>query len=823
MFRNYLAAALRNVLRNRAVTLINITGLAIGFAAALMIALYVRYEYSYETFIPGYERIYRLSVQMPTPTGGVESYDMSHLQAARWLELDFPEIEHTARIDAEWLNLTAGSVEYKDQTYSADPDFFRLFPIPAVAGDLSRALDSPDGVAISRTIARKYFGNDHPIGKLMEVERSDARSHTVLHVAAVFEDLPGNSHLNFRIVVSSRANSSLKRLDSRSAEDQQRSFIHTYFRLRPGADIARIESQLPDFLGRHLPKGEAGGIKLTILPISQIHLAPEAKFSMKPRGNPQALRGLSFVGVIIALIAVMNYVNLTTARSTQRSVEVGVRKLSGARRRDLWLQFSAESLLQVVFAMLIAVSLVELALPWFRSLLDAHNEIYAAPTIRFDYWRDPSLAAAIAAATLLDGIVAAAYPALVLANMRPAAVFKGTLVGSSGASLRRIIVVLQFAMLIGLIFATTLVHRQTDFALRSAARIDTDLVALYWLWTEPEHTGRPAPAFVNELPKIPGVRAVTAANGLPINVADQRWMFNLPGKLPLLIHQGIIDYNFFDFYRIPLLAGRKLARDRATDRMDPADRTRAFAVIINETAVKALGFSSPEAALGQTLIPGAWPADYPGPSAVSIVGIAADFPIDSVRHPIEPTLFFVLEEALGTISVRVAGDDVPGTMERVDRAWKKFGQPRAQLGALVESWYRDLYADIVMQRTTLTLFSGCAIFLAALGLLGLSTYTMQRRTREIGIRKAMGANTGDVMRLLLWSFSKPVLWASLVAWPVTGWLMYRWLEGFVYRVPLGWWWLPASTAIALLISLLTVSFHSFVAARARPVASLRYE
>jgi putative ABC transport system permease protein len=466
---------------------------------------------------------------------------------------------------------------------------------------------------------------------------------------------------------------------------------------------------------------------------------------------------------------------------------------------------------------------VELALPGFRSLLDAHNEIYSAPTITFDYWRDPSLAAAIGAVTLLVGLIAAAYPALLLANLRPAAVFKGMLGGSSGAALRRMVVVLQFAMLIGLIFATTLVHRQTDYALKSAARIDTDLVSLYWVWTEPEHAGRPALAFVNELPKIAGVRDVTTANGLPINVADQAWPFNLAGKTPVVIHQGVIDYNFFDFYRIPLLAGRQLSGERTTDRMDPADRTRAFSVIINETAVRALGFASREAALGQTLTPRPWPADYPGPSAVSIVGVTADFPINSVRRPVEPTMFFVLEEALGTISVRIAGDDVPATMERVDRAWKQFGQPRAQLGALVESWYRDLYSDIVMQRTTLTLFSGCAIFLAALGLLGLSTFTVQRRTREIGIRKAMGADTGDIMRLLLWSFSKPVLWASVVAWPVAAWLMHRWLEGFVYRVPLGWWWLPASTAIALLISLLTVSFHSFIAARARPVASLRYE
>jgi putative ABC transport system permease protein len=294
----------------------------------------------------------------------------------------------------------------------------------------------------------------------------------------------------------------------------------------------------------------------------------------------------------------------------------------------------------------------------------------------------------------------------------------------------------------------------------------------------------------------------------------------------VLLQVAAVDLNFFDFYGVRLLAGRSFSPALATDRFVFAEATRPLSVIVNEAAVKRLGFSDSAEAVGKILHPRntAWPyQNAPTPEPLTIVGVVADFPINSVRSEIEPSIYFVFESVLGMLSIRIAGENMPETLAALRAAWKKTGQKHPEVGWFLESHYRQLYADVILQQKTLSLFAGCAVFLAALGLLGLSIYTAQRRTREIGIRKVMGASTGDIMKLLLWAFSKPVLWASLIAWPVAAWLMQGWLEGFAYRVPLGWWWLPAASAASLAISLLTVSAHSYAVARQHPAGSLRHE
>ena len=262
--------------------------------------------------------------------------------------------------------------------------------------------------------------------------------------------------------------------------------------------------------------------------------------------------------------------------------------------------------------------------------------------------------------------------------------------------------------------------------------------------------------------------------------------------------------------------------------MSIAETSRPINVIINETAARQMGFPDPQQIVGKTLEPYSWMFSsngikVPKPDPITVVGVVADFPIDSVRRSIEPTVYFAYDAAMVMVSIRIAGHQLPETMQALAAAWKKHGQPRAQEGWLLDGYYRKLYADVILQQRTLALFAGCAVFLAALGLFGLSIYTAQRRTREIGIRKVMGAGTPDIMAMLLWAFSKPVLWASLIAWPISAWLMHRWLEGFAYRVPLGWWWLPAATLAALAIALVTVSAHSYLVARASPANALRYE
>jgi putative ABC transport system permease protein len=668
-------------------------------------------------------------------------------------------------------------------------------------------------------MARKYFGTDAPLGETLTVEKKIA-----LRVTAVFEDLPGNSHLNFRIVASGKAPLSLHFADSLADDDNRPINTHTYFGLKPGTDIRRVRARLPDFLRSHWSAEDAKAMRLIAIPIADIHLSPPGRGSMKPRGNPVTLRALTLVGALIVLIAVINFVNLSLARVAQRSVEVGIRKLAGARHRDLWIQLSAESLLYVAFAMLTAISLVELALPTFCALVDLGADLFATPSITFHYWRDGALAGAIAVTTLSVSLLASAYPSLVLSRLRPAAVLKGAFLGNAGARQRRLLVIAQFALLIGLIFATSVIYRQTNYALNAALRIDTEHVVIFNLWSNPAVPGRAAQTFFDEVPKIPGVRGITSSNALPTNSQMVTLPFGAESQIAVQIQIAVTDYNFFDFYRVPLIAGRTLSPEMATDHYEYAHSARPLSVVLNETAARKLGFADPADAVGKVVRPLYWPSNFPPvPTPITIVGVTADFPDGSIRRPIEPKLYFMLDSALSVISIRISGVDVPATMAALDQAWKRFGQPRVQQGWLLEQHYRGLYADIILQRKTLTLFAGCAIFLGMLGLLGLSAYTVQRRVKEIGVRKSLGASTGDILRLLLWAFSKPVLWASVLAWPLTAWLMHRWLQGFVYRVDLGWWWLPAATIAALVVALITVAAHSIVAARSRPVASLRYE
>jgi len=820
MLRNYFMAALRNLTRNRIISFINIAGLAVGLAAATLVALYVRYEHSYERFISGYENVYRFSLDVNWMGTDLEHRDQSSQHNAGWLKLDFPEIEYVARFNETWRTVATGSHAFKEQVFEGDPDLFRVLPIPALAGDLGASLDEPGKIAISRAIARKYFGTDKAVGRKLDLDHGRP-----FIVSAVFEDLPGNSHLNFRLVVSALGKSGIATEDAMAADNLGSMGMYTYVRLRPGASVEGMRRQMPQFMKKHYGILEAA-FAPQIVAIKDIHLSPDVKRALRPRGNPRALDALALVGSLIVLIAVFNFVNLTTARAARRGIEVGVRKLAGARRRDLILQFMGESLLYVAVAMLLAMSLVELALPAFRALLDPGENISVPPSIVFDYWRSAPLLAAIAGTTLLVGALAAVYPALVLSSFRPAVVFRGAaLQGSGGARVRECLVILQFAILTGLLFAAIVIFRQTDFALHSALRIDTDQVVIYNLDNESMSGGVPGQAFREAAAAIPGVVGITASGNIPTDSFIPNASFTDGQGEMALLQVAAVAPNFFDFYRIRLLAGRPFSKDLATDRFVYAEAKRPLSVIANEAAVKRLGFASNADAIGKILHPRTgWPyQNAPPPEPLTIVGVVADFPIGSVRREIEPSIYFIFEPVLVTLSIRVSGQSMPETLEALRATWKKTGQNRPEEGWLLEGYYRQLYADIILQQKTLTLFTGCAVFLAGLGLFGLSIYTAQRRTKEIGIRKVMGAGTADVMRLLLWAFSKPVLWASLVAWPIAAWLMLRWLDGFAYRVPLGWWWLPIASLMALIIALMTVSAHSYAVARQQPAGALRYE
>lgn len=815
MWRNYLSAALRNLSRNRLYACINIAGLAIGLTAAIFAGLFVREELSYERFIPGYEHIYRAAMTRQTPGTAAAPYSMAYYRVAEWLESDFPEIQNVARVWALRRSLRQGDIEAEQTVGFADEDFFRVFALPVVAGDLANALSTPDSIVLTRQAARKYFGEDAPIGKTLEVDRS-----TVMRVTAVMEDLPSNTHLNFTVIASSAG--LLQRLAKLPPFNVHNFESHTYFSLDPATSIHELDERLGTLIDRHQKFPPGIQLSLDVQPIADIHLHSAAQFPLKPPGDLQTTYAMMAIGILVVVIAGINFVNLMTARAAQRAIEVGIRKVAGASRRDLMLQFIGESLIYVALAMLVAVAAVELLMPYFNALLDRSHGDYTAPAIAFEYWRDPTLALSLVSALLVIGIAAGSYPAAVLSSFRPINTLKTGGVGAGSFKVRQLLVVLQFAVLVILILATMVIHRQTQFALHEGLRIDRDQVLLL-TFRDP----KARQTFQDALRELPGIEDVTSSHTAPTNRGTIQLTVERPGGSQTALQFTPVDFNFHEFYGLQPLAGRLFSRERGTDAV-PANVASAtttgqgaeqLSLVVNESTVRALGLATPAEAVGQILKIKEWSPKL----QYRIVGVVPDFPVDSIRVPIQPTVHFVDQSRLSMISARLSGQSIPETLARIDRLWQRLGEPRPVERQFLDDYYDFLYSDVRQQARLFNSFTLIALVIASLGLFGLSVFSVQQRTKEVGIRKAMGAGTQEIMGLLLWQFTRPVLLATALALPLGGWLMQRWLNGFAQRAPLDAWLLLFAGAAAISIGTLTVAAHVYFVARWRPVAALRYE
>ena len=563
MWRNYLSAALRNLSRNRLYAAINIVGLAIGLTALIFTGLFVREELSYDRFIPGYESIYRVSMTRQTPGTAAAPYSMAYYRVAEWLDSDFPEIQAISRLWMVRRSLRRGDFEAQQLVGYADPDFFRVFALPVVAGDLANALSTPDGVVLTRQAARRYFAEDMPIGRTIEVDRS-----TVLRVTAVIEDLPSNTHLNFTVIASSAV---LQQALAKLPEFHIRKFeAHTYFTLDPATSIHDLDQRLATLIDRH--QKFPPGIQLTLdaLPIADVHLRSVAQFPLKPPGDLKTIYAVSAIGILVMLIAGINFVNLMTARAAQRAVEVGIRKVAGASRRDLMLQFIGESLIYVALAMLVAIAVVELLMPYFNAMLDRSRGDYTAPTIAFEYWRDPTLALSLLSALLVIGIAAGLYPAVVLSSFRPIHTLKAGIISGTGSfKVRQSLVVFQFAVLVMFTLATAVIHRQTQFALNEGLRIDHDQVLLV-SFRDP----KVRQSFQGALEELPGIEAVTSSHTAPTNLGTTQLTVEHSGGSPTAVQFTPVDFDFHAFYGLQPLAGRLFSRERGTDAV-PANAASA--------------------------------------------------------------------------------------------------------------------------------------------------------------------------------------------------------------------------------------------------------
>jgi putative ABC transport system permease protein len=823
MWRNYLTTALRHLARNRLYAAISIASLAVGFAVAVLVGVFLRHELSYDRFLPDYGRLYVVrQVFLPPGQGPLWRYNDVRTDVAAGLRADFPQVEDVARLQHREVGIQQGADIATEPDFGwADPNLFQVLRLPFLAGDPATALTRPDGVVLTAAMARKYFGSEDVLGRALTVRPltsaamgGEAGAAIPLQVTGVLKDLPSETHLKIEIFGALVGPGR----EPEPPDSSVRAF--TYVRLRPGASASKVRQALSDFAARRIPPDilNGGRLALELAPLSELHL-PSVRIdnpgAINPTGDRTLLKVVGVIGLLILLAAAVNFIGLTTARASERAVEVGVRKTAGARRSHLVAQFLAEAGVQVGVAFLVALALAELLAPDLGHVLDR--------SMALDYGGDKAFLAALAAAAVFVGLAAGFYPAWVLSSFRPAAALKGAVAGDGGsARARQLLVIIQFAVLLILMSVIVTVWRQTRLVLDHAERSGVRQVLLV--------DGRPicGTALERRILALPGVRAgVCSSNTMLHNGGGESSAIDRAGH-EISIVLGPVDPGFFEFYGLRPVAGRVFQAAR------PGDQPMAFdpdavepPVVLNEAAVRRLGFASPQAAVGQSV---RWSrlswrlgaeARYL-PDRSQVLGVTPDYAGTS-REAVKPMIFWVEPGLNLTLSLDVARGYEPQVAAAIDRLWKQAGRAHALDIRLLDQEVRIAYGDVL---ATGRVVSGCAVIalaLAATGLFALAAYTTERRTKEFGVRKAMGASATDIARLLLWDFSKPVLIAAIVAAPV-GWFAMRWwLQGFADRVALTPESFIAVTVVAVAIAWATVLAHTLRVARTRPVNALRYE
>jgi putative ABC transport system permease protein len=798
MFDNYLAAALRHLARNRLYSAISIFGLAVGLCAALMAALVIDSELRYDHFLPGYEHTY-LAVSVGTPPGHAPLYYRdSNSRLAALLQL-----YSNARVTRLWpekVQLRHDAIESKEAIYWADPNVFEVLPLPRFAGDLAHALQRPDSLVLTRSMARKYFGRDDARGQTLLL----AGTHPMT-VTAVLEDLPP-SQLESGIFASGvAANSALAQnkvpgVDSVAFQVT----VRTYLRVFDDRSLEALRNTLAEIVRRMWPlRPPDVGLTMEFARFDAVHAFPAFNPGLNSR---LALTGI--VGALILFVACVNFVNLLTARSVNRAKEVAVRKVAGASRRALVAQFIGESFVYVAIATLLGLALAEWGLPYVNAFLHS--------SARADWWRDPTLVAWAAMVAVILGVLVGAYPALVLSAFRPAGVLNGSRRYLPGAHVvRQSLVTLQFAVLIGLMIVAGVVWEQRRFATTAALRVDTDQMLVI---RSPCNT-----VFVTELRSLPGVRGAGCSGDQLLGDVESLMSVGRPHAGLHSIDMVPVQKGTLELYGVKPLAGSlsELAGSGAGDLTRWSSPTARFA--INETAARALGFATAGVAIGQSVRAQTFGG---GPEDNRIVAVVPDFSLASVEKPVVASAYFEsgpLPPGMSVVNAKLGGHQLPETLAGIDRLWLVTGGRGPIDRFFMNDHIQSLYISLLREAQAFAVFCAVALLLACLGLLGLSASVAERRTREIGIRKATGAGTLDIVRLLLFQFGKPVVWANLIAWPIAGYAMSRWLRTFAYHVHLQPALFAAAASVALIIALLTVSTHSILVARSRTAAALRYE
>jgi len=813
VIRNYIATVLRNARRAPVYFATNVLGLSIGFMAALFAALFVQYELTYNHWVPDHERIYTVVTRYaPVRGGDPVEWTYAYRDTARWLALDFPEVEAAARMRSQSeVIVTRGAVREADITVAAaDPTFFSVMAFPAIAGETKTALTAPDSIVVTRSFARRYFGRDMPMGETIDID-----GH-LLHVTAVLEDLPSNKSFAgsgpAEAFISANAPFSvLAKWDAQAfspnAERGHMVFGGAYVKLQPGVNSADLDARLGEFADRRLPRDLLGESALRLLPIGALNppaLNNPAFTTLRERFYANVF-GVAGIGLLVLFGACLNYVNAVTGRAMRRAVEVGVRKASGALRMDLVLQFIGEGIAVTLLAMGLALLSLSALLPAIGGYLDRDLFLHTLGA------RDIVLLLAV---TVLVGACAGIYPALVLASLHPSAAFRTT--GPTGRrrfGLREGLVVVQFAIFTAITVVTLTVYRQSGYAARQTASFISERVVFA--------KGGCLSPFMAALQDLPGIEAVTCGHfGSAVYGSIVEGPEN-PGQ-PAVIAFKPIDGQFFHVFDLETTAGRKLVSDTDTG-----------GVVLNEAAARLIGFATPAEAMGQTVSwrrKSTWDKAPDLDATTPVLGVVADS-FTSVEYEPTPTLYYAdvpllqqgTEGPSNAATIKLTGQDIVGTLQAFDALAARMGTERPIRREFADQWIGEMYAELTRQMRAVALITGVSLLVAVVGLVGLSAAIAERKLKEVGIRKAMGAGRVEILVLMLSQFCRPVALANLIAWPAAYAAAGRWLDGFIKHVDLAAWTFMAASAGIAAVAAVTVLWHALSVARTQPVHALRYE
>nr|WP_295870609.1 ABC transporter permease [uncultured Chitinophaga sp.] len=798
MLRNYFKIAWRNLLRNPGYSFINMFGLAIGLACFILILLFVQHEWSFDRFHTNADGIFRVVQQRPVSKG--QSYWSTTSPAlAGALMREFPEVKTATTVEPTFNPLlSVGDKHFKEQGIFADTVFLRLFNFPFLEGDPETALKTPGGIVLTASMARRIFGEQDPIGKTILYQGN--QPHTVTGVMA---DVPAASHLQFQYILPVTADPHY--VDCSVKEPWMNNGVYTYALLNNPAAAPQLEQRLHAYIDENLSRWRPEDrLRFLLQPLHDIHLHSQHldTLEFEKSGSDKYVYLFLAIGFVILLLACVNYTNLAVARSARRAQEIGMRKVAGAMRGQLIAQFLGESLIMTTLALVLALGLVHLLLPFFSQLMDR--------SLRIDYFGNRFLLPGLLLLVLLVSLLSGSYPAFLMTALRPAQVLKGKQGIRAGSfSLQRILIVGQYAVSIILVAGSFIIYRQMQLVQHQNLGYNREHVLA--IRVNDEALSSHYNTLRKEMLNHPGILAISYSLYLPTDFHTNQSMTNWPGSNGerLSTRTTNIDYDFLKVYDLSIVAGRGFSRDFG------ADTLGAPLALINETAAKAVGWT-PEEAIGK-------PFDYSdGHGKRTVIGVVKDFHFNSIHHIPGPLVLTLDPSLSGYISARVRPENLQGTIALFEQVVKRYTAYPFEYQFLDDK-FDQLYKKDIRLGKMFGGFTILAILIASLGLFGLAAYTTEQRRKEIGVRKVLGATVVNIVGLLSKDYIKLVVFGFIIAVPVAWYIMDRWLEDFVYRIQIQWWMLASAGLLALIIALLTVSYQSVRAALMNPVKSLKTE